>query len=57
MLYERSSRMTSSRAPVAPAAISVRRMNGRANASTISASAASRIISSIQWRIRRRRTD
>ena len=39
------------------AGISVRRRNGRANAITMSASAASRRHSSNQLRMRRRRTD
>jgi hypothetical protein len=58
MLYEWSSRITTSRGPDALASAAIgRSKNGRANASTISRIAASRIASSGQSRMRRRRTD
>src|SRR6476659_7262622 len=58
MLADWSSRMTISFAPaVATAADALWRRNGRANAATISTTAAVRSTSSAQWRMRRRRTD
>ena len=58
MLYEWSSSTTTSRGPIALASATVGFfMNGLANASTISRMAASRMASSGQSRMRRRRTD
>src|SRR5687768_119702 len=57
MLYERSSTTTMSRAPPGAAASSEPRRNGRANAATIIASAATRSINSSQSRMRRFCTD
>jgi hypothetical protein len=57
MLYDRSSRITMSRAPPAAAATVAFFRNGRANAATMRAMAASRNMSSAQLWIRRRRID
>ena len=57
MLYDRSSRTTTSRAPSVTAASAGERMNGRVKASTSRASAAQRSSSRNQWRIRCRRNE
>ena len=57
MLDDRSSRITSSRAPVPLTACCFRSKNGRANAATSSASATQRRISSRRCRIFCRRTE